>query len=125
MTGNGIKVLEDRDRVFIDTLQSLGVRRQEAVLVVWLNGAGGVSSRDIEQGTGLRQSDVSRVLKSMQKNGWVGILGTYSSAKGRPRKIYSLSASLEEIVRYYGQRRLRESAMAMGSIQRLKDLAPA
>jgi predicted transcriptional regulator len=123
MNRNGARILEDRDRLFIDTLQSLGVRRQEAVLIVWLNGAGEVSSKDIEQGTSLRQSDVSRVLKAMQKNGWVGILGTDSSAKGRPRKIYSLNASLDEIVRYYGQKKLRESALAMGSIQRLKELA--
>ncbi|MGA9098227.1 MAG: MarR family transcriptional regulator [Methanotrichaceae archaeon] len=123
MIGNGIRALDDRDRLFIYTLRALGVHRQEATLVVWLSGAGEVSSKDIEQGTGIRQSDVSKVLKAMEENGWISILATNSSARGSPRKIYSLRASLDEIIGHYEQKKLSESALAMGSIERLKELA--
>lgn len=122
---NGVKLLEERDKQFIEILLGLGVRRQEATLIVWMNGAGDVSSRDIEKGTGIRQSDVSKVLKAMLEIGWVDNLGTSSSAKGRPRKIYSLSASLNDIVSYYEMEKLRETTLAKDSIQRLKELAPA
>ncbi len=122
---NGARVLEERDKQLIDILRGLGVRRQEAILIVWMNGAGDVSSRDIERGTGIRQSDVSKVLKTMLDAGWVDNLGTSSSTKGRPRKIYSLSASLDDIVAHYEVEKLRETSSTMDSIQRLKDLAPA
>ena len=125
MMGNDIRVLEDRDKLFVDILQTLGVRRQEATLIAWMSGAGVVSSKDIEQGAGLRQSDVSKILKSMQETGWVATLGTNNSTKGRPRKIYSLSTSLEDIVRYYELKKLKESILAKESIQKLKDLALA
>lgn len=125
MTENSIRVLEDRDRLFIDTLQSLGVRRQEATLIVWMNGAGEVSSKDIERGAGLGQSDVSKILKAMRENGWIDTSETNNSAKGRPRKIHSLSASLDDIVRHYELQKLRESISIRESIQRLKELATA
>lgn len=125
MMENNAKVLGERDRLLINTLRALGVRRQEATLIVWMSGAGEVSSRDIEKGTGIRQSDVSKVLKKMLEVGWVDNLGTDGSAKGRPRKIYSLSATLNNIVAHYELQKLRETTLARDSIQRLRDLAPA
>ena len=122
---NGVKALEERDKLLIDILGGLGVRRQEATIIVWMNGAGEVSSKDIEKGTGIRQSEVSKVLKGMRKIGWVDDLGTNNSAKGRPRKIYSLSTSLNDIVMYYELQKLRETTLAKDSIQKLKELAPA
>jgi predicted transcriptional regulator len=37
--------------------------------------------------------------------------------------MYRLKASLYEVIGHLEQRKLRESAMSMGSIQRLKELA--
>lgn len=125
MMENGVRVLEERDKLLIDILWGLGVRRQEATLIVWMNGAGEVSSKDIENGTGIRQSEVSKVLKAMRELGWVDNLGTNNSAKGRPRKVYSLGASLNDIVTYYELQKLRETTLAKDSIQKLKELAPA
>jgi predicted transcriptional regulator len=121
MAENGMRALTDKDRLFIDILQSLGVRRQEAVLIVWLNGSGLVSSKEIEQGTGLKQSDVSKILKMIRENGWLDILKTNNLARDRPKILYLLSASLNEVVRHYEQKKLNESALAMGSIQRLRN----
>ncbi len=122
---NSVRVLEERDKLLIDILGALGVRKQEATLIVWMNGAGEVSSRDIEKGTGIRQSEVSKVLKTMRKIGWIDNLGTNNSAKGRPRKIYSLSTSLNDIVAHYELQKHRETTLAKDSIQRLRELAPA
>ena len=125
MKEDGLKLLEERDRALIDILGGLGVRRQEATLIIWMNGAGEVSSRDIEKGTGIRQSDVSKILRAIQENGWINDRGTNNSSKGRPRKIYSLNASLNDIVTYYELMKLKETALAKNSIQKLRELAPA
>lgn len=125
MTENSARVLEDRDRLFIDILLSLGVRRQEAILIAWMNGAGEFSSKDIEQGAGLRQSDISKILRTMQRSGWIETIKTSNSTKGRPRKIYSLNASLDIIIGHYERQKLRESLLVKESIQRLKELAAA
>jgi len=123
MKGNGVKILEERERLLIDILQSLGVRKQEATMIAWMNGAGEVSSKDIEQGAGIRQSDVSKILRAMRENGWVDTYKASNPTKGRPRKIYSLSVSLDYIVRFYELQKLRESISVRESIQRLKELA--
>ncbi|MFB3765783.1 MAG: MarR family transcriptional regulator [Methanotrichaceae archaeon] len=125
MRENNARVLEERDKLFIDILWGLGIRKHEATIIIWMNGAGEVSSKDIENGTGIRQSEVSKVLKTMRELGWVDNLGTNNSTKGRPRKIYTLSASLNDIVTYYELQKLGETTLAKDSIQRLKELAPA
>ncbi|NPV63202.1 MAG: ArsR family transcriptional regulator [Methanotrichaceae archaeon] len=118
-----VKVLEDREQLLIDTMQDLGLKRQEAALIVFMNGAGKLYSKDIERGTQLRQPEVSRAMKILRENDWVEVQDIKGAGKGRPKKIYRLKASLYEVIGHLEQRKLRESAMSMGSIQRLKELA--
>ncbi|MCJ7445041.1 MAG: ArsR family transcriptional regulator [Methanotrichaceae archaeon] len=122
MKESTVKILDDKDMEFVETLRSLGVPRNVATLITFLANVDEASSREIEMGSDLRQPEVSIAMRSLRENTWINEREIKREGKGRPMKVYSLKASIDEIIKYYEQQKLNESAQAMESIQRLKDL---
>jgi len=118
-----VKVLDDRDREFVEALRGLNVLKSAAALITYLANVSEATSREIEMGTGLRQPEVSIGVRVLRENNWVTEYDVKSEKKGRPMKVYSLSASLEEIIKHYEEEKGRESALTMEAIQRLKEMA--
>lgn len=118
-----VKVLDDRDREFVEALRGLNVLRSAAALITYLANVSEATSREIEMGTGLRQPEVSTGVRVLRENNWVMERDVKAERKGRPMKVYSLSASLEEIIKHYEDEKGRESALTMEAIQRLKEMA--
>jgi predicted transcriptional regulator len=116
-------VLDDRDRGFAEALQGLNVSKNAAVLITYLANVSEATSREIEIGTGLRQPEVSIGMRMLHENNWVTEYEVKSERKGRPMKVYSLCASIEETLKHYEEEKGRESALAMETIQRLKEMA--
>ena len=118
------KVLDDDDHLFVDLLHSLGIQRNVAKVITYLAVAGEATSRDMELGAGLNQPEVSIAMRTLRGENWVDERDVKSSqGKGRPHKVYSLITPVEEIISQIEEKRQKESAKAMKSIQRLKDLA--
>jgi predicted transcriptional regulator len=117
-----IKVLDDKDRDFIDALRSLKVPRNVATLIAYLANANEATSREIEVGTNLRQPEVSIAMRSLRQNNWVDDRNIKADGKGRPTIVYKLGMPLESIINHYEEVSKQESAQAMLSIQRLKEL---
>lgn len=117
-----VKVLDDRDLEFIEALRSLGVQRNVAALVTYLSNAKEVSSREIEMGTGLRQPEVSIGMRFLRQNGWIEERDVKGEGKGRPMKVYTLKVSIDEIIKHFEDQKLKESAKAMESIRKLREL---
>ena len=118
-----VKVLDEKDLEFIDTLRSLKVPRNVAALIIYLANVNEATSKDIEVGTNLRQPEVSIGMRTLRQNNWIEQRNIRTDGKGRPRILYRLNVPIEKIVQHYEEERNRESAIVMGSIQRLKDLA--
>ena len=117
------KVLDDDDYEFVELLHSLGVQRNVAKVVIYLAFAGEATSRDLERGTGLRQPEVSIAMRTLRDENWVREWEIKSTeGKGRPHKVYTLSTPVDEIIKIIEEKRQKESAKAMESIQRLKEL---
>ncbi len=119
-----IKTIDEKDLEFIEGLQSLGVNGNVARLIAYLKSVSEGSSRDIEMATGLRQPEVSIAMRTLRDKGWVREREIKGEGKGR-LKIYSLGATIDEIIGYYEEEKNRESARAMVAIQRLKQLSSA
>jgi predicted transcriptional regulator len=118
------KVLDDDDHEFVDLLHSLGVQRNVAKVITYLAVNGEATSRDLERGSGLRQPEVSIAMRTLRGENWVHERDVKSSeGKGRPHKVYTLITPVDEIINLIEEERRKESAKAMESIQRLKDLA--
>jgi predicted transcriptional regulator len=117
------KVLDDDDYEFVDLLHSLGIQRNVAKIITFLAVAGESASREIERGTGMRQPEVSIAMRTLRGENWVREWEIKSTeGKGRPSKVYALSTPVDEIIKIIEEKRQKESAKAMESIQRLKEL---
>ena len=118
------KMLDDDDHEFVALLHSLGVQRNVAKVITYLAFAGESTSREIEYGTDMRQPEVSIAMRALRRENWVDEKDVKSGeGKGRPHKVYALSTPVDEIISSIEEERRKESAEAMESIQKLKDLA--
>jgi predicted transcriptional regulator len=117
-----VKVLDEKDLEFIEALRNLKVPRNVAALIAYLADANEATSREIEMGTNLRQPEVSIAMRSLRQNNWVDERNIKAEGKGRPMIVYKLGVPLKSIIDHYEEERNRESARAMESIQRLREL---
>ena len=122
MRESTVKILDDKDIEFVETLRSLGVPRNVATLITFLANVDEASSREIEMGSDLRQPEVSIAMRTLRDNQWIEEKEIKREGKGRPMKVYSLRASIDTIIKHFEDEKLHESAQAMESIQRLKQL---
>ncbi|NMB84927.1 MAG: ArsR family transcriptional regulator [Methanothrix sp.] len=122
MRESTVKILDDKDMEFVETLRSLGVPRNVATLITFLANVDAASSREIEMGSDLRQPEVSIAMRTLRDNNWIEEKEVKREGKGRPMKVYSLRASIDQIIKHFEEEKLNESAQAMESIQRLKQL---
>lgn len=116
-------MLDDRDQEFVKALRSLNMPRIAAVLITYLSKANEATSREIEMETGLRQPEVSMGMHILNENKWVTVREIKMEKKGRPKKVFSLSVPIEEVIKHYEEEKSRESARAMEAIQKLKEIA--
>jgi predicted transcriptional regulator len=115
-----VKVLDENDHIFIETLRKLGMSRNVATMMAYLINVDEASSREIEISTGLRQPEVSLALKLMHKQSWVSVRSEKKPGKGRPVKIYSLMAPVDEIISSYEEKIYTESQATVLAIKKLK-----
>ena len=122
MRESTVKILDDKDMEFVETLRSLSVPRNVATLITFLANVDEASSREIEMGSDLRQPEVSIAMRTLRDNNWIEEKEIKREGKGRPMKVYSLKAGIDDIIKHFEEEKLHESAQAMESIQRLKQL---
>ncbi len=79
-------------------MRIMGLKSNEARVLVFLMRGAEVTSRDIERNTDLRQPEVSIAITSLMKKGWVQISSLLTENKGRPVKVYSLVYPPDEII---------------------------
>ncbi len=115
-----VRVLDENDHIFIETLRNLGMSRNVATMMAYLMNVNEASSQEIEISTGLRQPEVSLALKLMHNQSWISIRSEKKPGKGRPIKIYSLAAPVDEIISYYEEKIYKESQATILAIKKLK-----
>jgi predicted transcriptional regulator len=120
MKDHEIKVLDEDDHIFVKTLSNIGMSRNIATTMAYLMNVDKASSREIEISTGLRQPEISLAMRLMRNHSWVSVRSEKKAGKGRPMKIYSLAASVDEIISYYEDKIDKESKAAVSVIKKLK-----
>jgi predicted transcriptional regulator len=118
-------VADEKDLEFVNGLQGLGVNRNVAKLITYLKDVEEGSSRDIEMATGMRQPEVSVAMGTLRTMKWISEHDVKGSGNGRPTRIYSLRATIQEIIQHYEEEKNSEATKTMQAIQRLKELSPA
>jgi predicted transcriptional regulator len=115
-----IKVLDENDYIFIEILRDLGASRKVATMMAYLMNVDEASSREIEISTGLRQPEISLAMRLMHNQSWVRVRVVKKSGKGRPMKIYSLAAPVDEVISFYEDKIYKESQATISAIKKLK-----
>jgi len=118
-----IKILDENDHIFIETLRNLGMSRNAATTMAYLMNVDEASSREIEISTGLRQPEVSLAMRLMYNQSWISARSEKKPGKGRPIKIYSLAAPVDEIISYYENKIYKESQATISAIKKLKTMS--
>jgi len=120
---SAVRVLDEKDHDTIEALRTVGVKRNVAIIIVYLKDMDEATSRDIEKGSGLRQPEVSIAMRVLRERGWIAERDVKGSGKGRPTRLYRLIMSIDEIIGHYEEEKRSESSRAMQSIQRLKEIS--
>jgi predicted transcriptional regulator len=117
-----IRILDEKELELVDSLTSIGIKRNIAAVIVYLSRNDEATSRQIELAANLSQPEISLAMQAMRENCWTEEREFKISWTGRPTKFYRLSTPLEEIVAYYEEKKQNESARATGLVQKLKEL---
>jgi predicted transcriptional regulator len=104
-------------------VETVGVRRNVATIIVYLKDLDEVTTRDIEKGGGLRQPEVSIAMRTLREMGWIAERDIKTEGRGRPIRLYRLTASIEDIIGHYEEMKHTESFRAIEAIQRLKEIS--
>jgi predicted transcriptional regulator len=116
-----VQYFTKREEDFVNLLINIGFKQNVAKVLVFLANTPEVHSREIERGTGLRQSEVSLAAKYLMEQGWIGCRGEPAEKKGRPRKIFRLAKPLNMIITAIGNKKKREAKTRLDLVGKIKE----
>lgn len=98
MGSSVIPELTECEEEVISLLVEIGLKTNEArILVVFFRGST-QTSRDLERIADLRQPEVSVAITGLSKRNWVCVSSLITENKGRPVKLFKLGESIDDIL---------------------------
>lgn len=113
---------DEKEEEIADALISLGVSRNAAMTLAYMQNANSATSLELERSARLRQPEVSIIMKQLMERDWINEQEKKKSGKGRPKKIYSLKVGFDEIVAQLEKQQKKAVDEAQEKIERLKEL---
>jgi predicted transcriptional regulator len=96
--GSAIPELNECEEEVIRLLVEIGLKTNEArILVVFFRGSE-LTSRDLERIADLRQPEVSVAITGLSKKNWVCVSSLITENKGRPVKLFKLAEEIDDIL---------------------------
>jgi predicted transcriptional regulator len=117
-----VNQIDDKEEGIVDALKSLGLSRPVARTLAYLNNGDEATSVELETGTGLRQPEVSIVMRQLKERDWINERDEKKPGKGRPNKMYSLKVGFNEIITQLENQQKKAVDEAQAKIERLKEL---
>ncbi len=115
-----IRQLDEKDEEIADALISLGMGRNIARTLSYLQKRNEVTSIELERGTGLRQPEVSIAMIDLKERDWINEREEKKPGKGRPCKVYSLKVGFNDIIDELEKKQRKEADKARLRIERLR-----
>ncbi|MFZ3383471.1 MAG: transcriptional regulator protein [Candidatus Methanoperedens sp.] len=117
-----IKQLDEKDEEIADILISLGMSRNVAMSLTYLQNMNSATSVDLERVARLRQPEVSIAMRQLKERDWIDEREEKTPGKGRPYKIYSLKVDFKDIVAQLEKQQKKAVDEAKANLERLKEL---
>jgi len=117
-----IDQFDEKDEEIADALISLGMSRNVAMALSYLQNTNAARSVDLERTARLRQPEVSIAMRQLKDRGWIDERDEKKVGKGRPNKIYSLKVNFGEIINQLEKQQRTSVEQVYAKIERLKEL---
>ncbi len=117
-----IRQLNEKDEEITDALISLGMSRNVARILSYLQSSKEVKSVDLERDAGLRQPEVSIAVRELKGRDWISERDEKKPGKGRPYKVYSLKVDFNKIIAELEKQQKKAVDEMQKMIKRLKEL---
>jgi predicted transcriptional regulator len=117
-----IKQLDVKEEEIADALISLGLGRNVAMTLAYMQNTNAATSLELERSARLHQPEVSIAMKQLKERDWVNEREEKKPGKGRPYKIYSLKVGFNNIISQLEKQQRKAVEEAQARIDRLKEL---
>ncbi len=118
-----VKQLDEKDEEIADALISLGMSRNVALTLAYMQNANSATSVELERSARLHQPEVSIAIKQLKERDWVNEREEKKPGKGRPYKIYSLKVRFNDIITQLEKQQKETVNGAEKKIERLRELS--
>ena len=115
-------VLDEEENEAVQLFSELGMPKNLAKTVLYVSEVKECRTKDIEQGTYLRQPEVSVAIQELRKRRWVKKRDLKKKGKGRPVHIYKPATNLSEIFKTFEQEKLKEVEGVKKDLSKLKNI---
>ncbi len=115
--------LDEKDEEIADALISLGISRNVAMALSYLQNMNSATSVDLERVARLRQPEVSIAMRQLRERDWITEREEKTPGKGRPYKIYSLKVGFGDIIAQLEKQQRKAVDEAQAKIEHLKEFA--
>src|SRR5665811_1585852 len=112
--------LDKKDEEIADALISLGMSRNVAMTLAYIQNTKSATSIELERSARLRQPEVSIATKQLKELDWINEREEKKPGKGRPFKIYTLKVGFKDIITQLETERKKVDVEAKEKIERLK-----
>jgi predicted transcriptional regulator len=122
MKRKNMLVLDEKDEKAVEIFRELGMPKNLAKTLLYINQVDEFRSADVEQAADMRQPEVCIAIKELRRRGWVTKRDLKKEGKGRPIHIYTSTQKLSDILSDFEQKKLEEVETIKSDITELKNL---
>jgi predicted transcriptional regulator len=113
---------DEKDEEIADVLISLGMSRNEAMALSYLQNKNAARSVDLERVARLRQPEVSIAMRQLKERNWIIETEERKPGKGRPNKVYSLKVGFGDIIAHLEKQQRKTVDETQEKLDLLKEL---
>ncbi|MDO8726961.1 MAG: transcriptional regulator protein [Candidatus Methanoperedens sp.] len=117
-----VKQLDEKDEEIADALIAIGMSRNIARTLSYLQNVDEATSVELERVVRLHQPEVSIAMKQLKERDWINEREKKKTGKGRPYKIYSLKVSFNDIISQLEKQQMKAVDAAQTKIDKLKEM---
>jgi len=122
MKQKNVYMLDNIDGKTIQLFVKLGMPKNLAKTLLYVSQFDECKCADVEQGTDMRQPEVSIAMQELRRRGWVKKRDLKKKGKGRPVHMYKPTTHLSEILNVFEQEKLKEVESFKNDISALKNI---
>jgi predicted transcriptional regulator len=117
-----VYMLDKDDGKAIEIFVRLGMPKNLVKTLLYVTQFDECRSAEVEQGTDMRQPEVSVAMQELRRRGWVKKHDLKKKGKGRPVHIYKTTTDLSEILNVFEREKLKEVENVKNDILALKNI---